>query len=68
MANNRFDKKIIPVKKEMICLFSNASSDVFLKETVAMNVISLWKYWKAISRTTRTTLYGKCHSLTAKLL
>lgn len=41
MANNRFDKKIILLNKEKICLSANVLSNEFLRETVAMNIISL---------------------------
>lgn len=67
MADDRFGERIILLNKEMICPSANASSDEFLRETVAMNVISLWKCREAISRTTGATSHGNRDSLAAKL-
>ncbi len=49
MANNRFGKRIILLNKEKISPSANASSNEFLRKTVAMNVISFWKCREAVS-------------------
>ncbi len=67
MDNDRFGEKIILLNKERIGLFANTSSDKFLRETVAMNVISLWKCQEAVSQTTGAISHGNCHSLAVKL-
>ncbi|WP_375449060.1 hypothetical protein [uncultured Nostoc sp.] len=67
MANNRFGEKIILLNKEKICPFANISSNEFLRKTVAMNVISLWKCQEAVSRNTGAILHSNRHSLAAKL-
>ncbi len=41
MANNQFGERIILLNKKKICLSANAFFNKFLRETLAMNVISL---------------------------
>ena len=68
MANNWFGKKIILLNKDKIYLFANATSDKFLKEIIAINVISLCKCQEVVSHTTVATSYSNCYSLAAKRL
>ncbi len=67
MANNRFGERIILLNKKKIRPSVNALSDEFLREIVAMNVISLWKCREAVSQTIGATSHGNHHSLAAKL-
>lgn len=67
IADNLFGKKIILLNKEKICPFANVLSDEFLRETMAMVVIFLWKCQKVISCTIGATLYNNCYSFAAKL-
>ena len=68
MANNWFSKKIILLKKKKIYPSANVLSNKFFRKTMAINMISFWKCWKAISHIIGATLQGNCHNLTAKLL
>ncbi len=67
MADDRFGERIILLNKEKICPSANITSDEFLREIVAMNVISLWKCQEAVSHATGAISHGNQHSLTAKL-
>lgn len=67
MADDRFGEKIILLNKEKVRPSSNAKSDEFLRETVALNVLSLWSCKEAVSRATGATSHGNRHSLVAKL-
>ncbi len=67
MADDQFGEKIILLNKEKVRPFANAKSDEFLRETVALNVLSLWACKEAVSRATGATSHGNCHSLVAKL-
>ena len=67
IVDNQFRERIILLNKEKICPSANTSSKEFLRETMIMNVISLWKCWEVVSRTTKATLHGNCHNLAAKL-
>ncbi len=67
MADDRFGERIILLNKEKIRLSANATSDEFLREIVAMNVISLWKCREAVSHAMRATSHGNRHSVAAKL-
>ncbi len=58
---------MILLNKEKIRLSATSSSDEFFRETVAINVISLWKCREAVSQTTGPTLHGNRHSFNAKL-
>lgn len=42
-VNNQFKKTIIKLNKEKVRLSTNIKSDIFLRETIALNIISLWK-------------------------
>ncbi len=68
MADNRFGKRIILLNKKKIRPSANVSSNEFLRKTVAMNVISLWKCREAVSQTTGATSHGNCHNFATKLL
>lgn len=61
-------KRIILLNKEKIRLSANVTSDEFLREIIAMNVIFLWKCQEAVFYTTKVTSHGNQHSLAAKLL
>lgn len=67
MADDRFGERIILLNKEKVRPSANAKSDEFLREVVALNVLSLWKCREAVSRTTGATSHGNRHSLVAKL-
>ena len=67
MADDRFGEKIILLNKEKVRPSSNAKSDEFLRETVALNVLLLWSCKEAVSRATGATSHGNCHSFIAKL-
>lgn len=67
MADDQFNKKIILLNKEKIYLSANAISNEFLREIIAMNVISLWKCQEAISRAIEVTSHDNCYSFAAKL-
>lgn len=41
MADNQFGEKIILLNQKKICAFANATSDEFLREIIAINVIFL---------------------------
>lgn len=47
---------------------TNTISNKFLIKTIIMNIVSFWKCQEAISRPTKVTLYGNCHSFVIKLL
>lgn len=68
MADDRFGERIILLNKEKVRPLENVKSDKFLREVVALNILSLWKCREAMLRTTGATLYGNRHSLVAKLL
>ncbi len=42
---------------------ANAKSDVFLRETIALNVMSLWKSKEMLAQATGATRHGNCHSV-----
>lgn len=63
MADDRFGKTIIMLNKEKVRPSANAKSDVFLWETVALNVMSLWKCKEVMARVTGATSYGNHHLL-----
>lgn len=67
MADDRFGERIILLNKEKVRPSANVKSDEFLREVVALNVLSLWKCREAVLRTTGATSYGNRHSLVAKL-
>ena len=67
MADDRFGKKIILLNKEKIHLSANIISDKFLRETVVINIVSLWKCQEVVFRATGATLYGNCHSFAIRL-
>ncbi len=67
MADDRFGERIILLNKEKVRPSANAKSDEFLRETVALNVLSLWACKEAVSRATSATSHGNRHSLVAKL-
>lgn len=68
MTNDCFGEKIILLNKEKVRLSVNIKLDEFLREVVALNVLSLWKCRETMSCTTGTILYGNHHFLVAKLL
>ena len=67
MSDDRFGEKIILLNKEKVRPSANAKTDEFLRETVALNVLSLWLYKEAVSQATGATSHGNCHFLVAKL-
>lgn len=67
MADDRFGERIILLNKEKVRPSANAKSDEFLREVVALNVMSLWKCREVVSRATGVTSHGNRHSLVAKL-
>ncbi len=67
MTNDRFGKRIILLNKDKVCPSANAKSDEFLREIVALKVLSLWSCKEAISHTTSATSYDNCHSSISKL-
>ncbi len=67
MADDRFGERIILLNKEKVCPSANAKSDEFLRETMALNVLSLWSCKEVVLRATGATSYGNRHSLVAKL-
>ena len=67
MADDRFGERIILLNKDKVRPSANAKSDEFLRETVALNVLSLWSCKEAVSRATGATSHGNRHSLVAKL-
>ncbi len=62
-ADNRFRETIIKLNKEKVRPSANAKSDVFLRETIALNVMSLWKSKKMLARATGATRHGNRHSV-----
>lgn len=62
MADDRFGETIIMLNKEKVRPSANAKSDEFLRETVALNVMSLWKCKEVMARVTATS-HGNHHSL-----
>lgn len=67
MANERFSEKIVLLNKEKVCLSTNTNTNKFLRKFVSMNVISLWKCQKAVSRVIRAILHSNCHSFATKV-
>ena len=67
MFDDRFGERIILLNKEKVCPSANAKTDEFLRETVALNILSLWLCKEAVSRATGATSHGNRHSLVAKL-
>lgn len=67
MVNDCFDKKIILPNKEKVCPSSNAKSDKFLQEIIALNILSLWSCKKAVLQVISATSYGNCYFFVAKL-
>lgn len=61
--DDRFGETIIKLNKEKVRPSSNAKSDVFLCETVALNVMSLWKSKKVLAQATCATSHGNRHSV-----
>ncbi len=62
-ANNRFGETIIKLNKKKVRPFANAKSDVFLRKTIALNVMSLWKSKEMLARATRATRHRNRHSV-----
>lgn len=67
MADDRFGERIILLHKEKVRPSANAKSDEFFRETVALNVLSLWSCKEAVSRATGATSHGNRHYPVAKL-
>lgn len=67
MADDCFREKIILLNKEKVQPSANTKLDEFLREMVALNVLSLCKCREAMSQTTGATSHGNRHSLVAKL-
>lgn len=67
MADDRFCERIVLLDKEKVRPSANASSDEFLREVVAMNMISLWKYREAVSRATGATSHGNCQGALGRI-
>lgn len=61
--DDRFGETIIRLNKEKVRPSSNAKSDIFLRETVAMNVMSLWKSKNILAQATGATSHGNRHSI-----
>ena len=49
MSDDWFSERIILLNKEKVCPSANAKTDQFLRETVALNVLSFWLYKEAVS-------------------
>lgn len=62
-ANNQFSKIIIKLNKEKVRPSVNAQSDIFLREIIALNVMSLWKSKEMLSQTIRATQHGNHYSV-----
>lgn len=61
-ADDRFGKTIIKLCKEKVRPSSNASSDKFLQEIIAPNVLSLWKIKEVMAGAIQSTSHGNHHS------
>lgn len=59
--DNCFGETIIKLNKEKVRLSTNAKSDVFLRDTVALNVMSLWKSKEVFAQATGATFHGNRH-------
>ncbi|MCJ1345659.1 hypothetical protein MMC31_003867 [Peltigera leucophlebia] len=62
-ADDRFGETIIKLNKKKVRPSSNAKSDEFLRETIALNVMSLWKSKEVLAQATSTTRHGSRHSV-----
>lgn len=62
-AGDRFGEIIIKLNKEKVRPSSNAKSDEFLRETISLNVMSLWKSKEVLSQATGATRHGSRHSV-----
>lgn len=63
MADNRFGETIIMLNKEKVRPSANAKSDSFLREMVALNVMSLWKCKEVMARITGATSHENYYLL-----
>lgn len=55
-------RNIIKVSKEKVRPSANAKSDIFLREAIALNVMSLWKSKEMLAQATGATRHGNCYS------
>lgn len=62
-ADDRFGKTIIKLNKEKVRPSANAKFNVFLRETIALNVMSLSKSKKILAQATGATWHENCHSI-----
>ena len=62
-ADDRFGETIIKLNKEKVRPSSNAKSDEFLRKTIALNVMSLWKSKEVLAQATGATRHGSRHSV-----
>ncbi len=60
-TDNRFGETIIKLNKEKVRPSANAKSDVFLRETIVLNVMSLWKSKEVLTQATGATRHRNCH-------
>lgn len=61
--DGRFGKTIIKLYKEKVKPLSDTKSDEFLREVVALNILSLWKIKKVMARVTQSTSHRNHYSL-----
>lgn len=61
-ADDWFGKTMIKKNKNKVKLSANATLDKCLKETVALNIISLAKTREVMTRASGATNYGNYHS------
>ncbi len=67
MANDRFGERIMILNKEKVCSSANAKSNEFFRETVTLNILSLWSFKKVVVQATGATSHGNCHFFIVKL-
>lgn len=60
-ADNQFEETIIKLNKKKVRPSANTKFDVFLRKTIALNIISLQKSKKMLAQAIGATWHGNCH-------
>lgn len=63
MPDDLFGERIIMLNKEKVRPFANAKSNEFLRETVLMNITSLWQCRAAYLHATSAAVHGSWHAI-----
>lgn len=62
-ADDRFGETIVKLNKEKIRPSANATTDAFFRDTVAPNVLTLWRCKTILAQATGATNHGNRHKV-----